>query len=332
MIFFHHSMTEAPTPIRISHGPKIPKPFQSKSGSPFEVGTEPPTPIRISHRWKINPISSNSEIIGTQKLNLDSWLQDVDFFQFKKDSFEKKILNPKKSKSGSDELMILLVIWAFFPSPVCICHWCISIGWLHQTLENVMAITSFCPIDISHSSIGIRVGLRKVARVVSIGIVTSHILQKKGSWWLFCVFLAFSWKWKAYYCFGPFDVNRLLVPENQLESWRSREEDLFSIPFAGFLFIHQWLSFVKRLRPSKYPKSYYIWYCKGRDLIYCAYSIRPSWILDVLGGFVPALMDVCMIRLMKDCITCWMYWLHDHHHKQSMNTIREQQKNVWHVC
>ena len=42
-----------------------------------------------------------------------------------------------------------------------------------------MAITSFCPIDISHSSIGIRVGLRKVARVVSIGIVTSHILQKK---------------------------------------------------------------------------------------------------------------------------------------------------------
>ena len=153
--------------------------------------------------------------------------------------------------------MILLVIWAFFPSPVCICHWCISIGWLHQTLENVMAITPFCPIDISHSSIGIRVGLRKVARVVSIGIVTSHILQKKGSWWLFCVFLAFSWKWKAYYCFGPFDVNRLLVPENQLESWRSREEDLFSIPFAGFLFIHQWLSFVKRLRPSKYPKSYY---------------------------------------------------------------------------
>ena len=193
MIFFHHSMTEAPTPIRISHGPKIPKPFQSKSGSPFEVGTEPPTPIRISHRWKINPISSKSEIIGAQKLTVEPifMVARCGFFLVQKRLFWKENPEPKKSKSGSDELMILLVIWAFFPSPVCICHWCISIGWLHQTLENVMAITSFCPIDISHSSIGIRVGLRKVARVVSIGIVTSHNLQEKRSWWLF---LCVSWR------------------------------------------------------------------------------------------------------------------------------------------
>lgn len=256
MIFFHHSMTEAPTPIRISHGPKIPKPFQSKSGSPFEVGTEPPTPIRISHRWKINPISSKSEIIGAQKLTVEPifMVARCGFFLVQKRLFWKENPEPKKSKSGSDELMILLVIWAFFPSPVCICHWCISIGWLHQTLENVMAITSFCPIDISHSSIGIRVGLRKVARVVSIGIVTSHILQKKkevGDF--FCVCLGVFLEMKSLLLLWPFWCQQ--APCARKSAWKLKKQGRGSIFYSiRRLSIHTSMTFFcKEIATFKVP-------------------------------------------------------------------------------
>ena len=129
----------------------------------------------------------------------------------------KKDSEPQRSKSGSDVFVsILLVIWAFFPSPVCICHGCISIVLVQQTSESPRATsfrpidvshrrisirlqqtleswlsTPFCPIDISHRRIWIRVGLRKVARVVSIRIVTSHILKKRSKKVVtfFCVLL-----------------------------------------------------------------------------------------------------------------------------------------------
>ena len=106
---------------------------------------------------------------------------------------------PNCAKS-SDLKIDLLVIWTFLPSPIGISHGSISIRRLHQTLQNTtIPISPFSPIDISHSWIRVRGGLRKVAWVVSIRIVTCHVLKKKEI--DFCLTL------KSLLLLGSIDVN-----------------------------------------------------------------------------------------------------------------------------